>query len=298
MDSCDLVTRGDHHRISPTARAVAYCRSFTDIPLAVRTSRALRGEQAARDLCGEDVLLAARLTAPYFEARYKCFNRFIARHAKVFELAMGCSIERGLSISDDTDKIYVGTDLPEVIAASRSLIDSIGAEARSNHYLKSANILLEGELREAAQYFGSAADLLIINEGVWGYLTLEEQMVGAENIRQILVTYGGIWVTPDIVDLESQEKFTASLRPEHRSAFNRISNRSEQITGRIFKKNLLPTRRDAVRFLQTAGFEVNHYPLVEDLRELSSLESMWGERVTAVLGPGLKEQLVWEMSAR
>lgn len=291
--------RDDHHRISPTAKMVAYARAFSDIPYAKETSRALACEDLVRDICSEnDLDLVTRLSAPLIEARYKCFNRFICAYGNVLELAVGMSIERGISVSADPNRVYIGTDLPDAIAELKTLFRKITSDQRPNHHLEIANVLSYEELSAAADHLGMRRGVAIINEGLWMYLTTDEQTVCAENIRAILEHYGGEWITPDICDLESDEQFTSVLSLEVKSALSRTMQRISNLTGRPVERNYFPNRYAAIRFFGGLGFEVKQYPAIEKLGCLSTITKLWGPREMRLYAPGLRQQRVWVMSLR
>jgi hypothetical protein len=294
----DATDRVDHNRTIPTARVVAYFRSFSDIPYAKQTSVALRGEQTAREIYDDLLAVMTIFGGPFFEARYNCFNRFIDVRDNILELSVGTSVGRGLSISEDPRKFYIGTDLPEMIDESRAFFREIDGRIRGNHYLEPANVLSYDELIAAARHLGSRREMVIMNEGLWTYLTTEEQIVAADNIRRLLERYGGEWVTPDIWDLESNEQFISSLGPELRSAMPIIVQRASNLTGRDLEENYFADRHQAIRFFQRAGFEVEQHPMIEDLRNLTSITKLWGERERSIYGPALQQQRVWVMSLR
>lgn len=296
MANFSTTTASDHHRTSLTARLISYYRSFSDIPYAQEASKRLRGEEAAREILGEDLELVTRYSVPFMEARYKCFDRFIGARSNVLELAVGTSVERGLSISDDPEKIYVGTDLPGMITDAKAFFDEINEKIRTNHHLKAANVVSYEELQAAAYHFGARKELTIINEGLWYYLTNEEQLTCAENIRRLLEHYGGQWVTPDITDLESGRHDVASLELALQCSYQRIMRRIESLTGRDLEKNSFPSRQHAIAFFEKCGFTVTQYPMLEGLRHLTSIENMWGNRERSLYEPILSRQLVWVMS--
>lgn len=298
METSGSVGASDHHRIIPTARMVAYFRSFSDIPYAKESSKALGGEEATRQAYQDDFDLVTTVSGPLAEARYKCLNRWIGTHRNVLELAVGTSIERGLAVSEDPENVYIGTDLPEMIRESKAFFNSINTKTRVNHHLEEANVLSYDELSAATDHFGIKMDVVVINEGLWMYLTADEQAVCAANIRRILEKLGGEWVTPDINDLESTEKFFSSLGPEMRVATPRIKKRMTELTGRDLDMNYFPNRQEAVRFLHTLGFTVRLYPLVEDMNSVTSISSLWGERERELYEPALRQQLVWVMALR
>lgn len=292
--------RNDHYRVSPTAKLVAYFRSFSDIPYARETSRALRGEETSRDLLQEDFDSVTKFGAPLVEARYRCFNPIIRTKRNILELAMGTSIERGLALTDDPTKTYVGTDLPDMLQESASFLEGLNLPPRLNHFLQPVNVLSYEELQSTMSHFSDRSDLAIIHEGLWQYLTFEEQPLVAENMRKILSQFDkGVWATPDITDKESRAKFVNSLSPEVKKLMPRIMKRITDLTGRNIEDNAFATEQDARKFFHQQGFEVTSYPMVSNLDELTSIKNLgWGEEERKLYEPAIIQRDVWVMRLR
>jgi len=298
MQTLSSTDEGDYSRIIPTAKLVAYYRSFSDIPYAMETSKALQAEEAWRQILGDDLDLVTRLFAPSMEARYKCFDRFTSLYNNVLELAVGTSIERGIRISDDPEKIYVGTDLPEMITELRALFNDLGLKKeRSNHHLEQANALSYEQLSAASDHFCSRREVLVINEGLLIFLTREEQAICAENVRKILERYGGKWVTTDVY-FESNAQTPNSYEPGIDAALSRASQRHTNVTGRNLERSLFPSQETAIKFFQEEGFDVNQYPMVSDLESISSITRLWQEPERRLCEPKLRQEMVWIMSLR
>lgn len=290
---------GDHDRISPTARMVAYLRSFSDIPYAKQTSDALKGEETSRKILQEDFDVTVRFAAPLVEARYKGFNPVINGKKNILELALGTSIERGLGLSDDPETIYVGTDLSDMIRDSSEFFNRINSRPRPNHYLQAANVLSYCDLESATSHFNGRKDLAIIHEGLWQYIKPEEQPLAAENIRRILSKFGGLWATPDITDKESRVKLIESLGPEMKTLMPRLMRRITEFTGSNIEENAFATKKAATNFLYDAGFNVTEYSMIFNLDELSSVRNLgWSEREREFYGPSIKQRNVWVMRLR
>lgn len=254
------------------------------------------GEETARQIYPDDLDLVTKFCSPFFEARYKCLDRFIDTQRNVLELAVGTSVGRGISISDNPDKVYVGTDLPEMIAEAKTFFMQINSERRANHHLAAANVLSYDELSAAASHLGTRRGLIIVNEGLWMYLTTEEQTTAADNIRKLLEKYGGQWVTPDIWDLESNDEFVSSLGPQLRRAMSRLMTRASMLTGRDIKSNCFARRQEAIAFLNNSGFAVTQYPMVDELSSLTSIGKLWEAHESRLYVPGLRQQRVSVMS--
>jgi len=85
-----------YEKISPTAKLVAYLRTFSDIPYAKEIADESESEKAFRELTEESAKSMVRL-APYWEARYKGTNQVLTKHGitQILEIAAGLS-PRGL----------------------------------------------------------------------------------------------------------------------------------------------------------------------------------------------------------
>jgi hypothetical protein len=299
MDASSTVEIGHHRNIIPTARMMAYFRSFSDIPYAKEISAAVGGEEATRQILQEDFALLTPFGAALAEARYKCLDRLISGSTNVLELAVGLSFGRGLVISESPERAYVGTDLPESIVESKSLLEECDPKRRANYHLKAANVLSKDQMNEAGSILGARQDVAIINEGLWTYLTIEEQAAGMANIRRLLERYGGKWITPDISDSESEEQFNSLLGPELKAAAPRVAQRLERLTGRALAKNFLPTSEKAIGFIEESGFEVSQYPLIDDFDQLtSSFDGPWKRHEEGSYEPGLRQLRVSVMTLR
>ncbi len=114
-----MVQEESYAKISPTAKLVAYGRTFTDIPFAREIAAECDAEKAFQTL---SVAESLPLQVPLWEARYKTTNQIIAREGmtQILEIAAGLS-PRGLAMTDDPDVVYVATDLPEMLEQEKAI---------------------------------------------------------------------------------------------------------------------------------------------------------------------------------
>lgn len=293
-----LPSAPDHRRISPTAKMVSYYRTFSDIPYAKDISVAIGGKEEALAILGDDLSTGVKIFAPFFEARYKCFQRYFCLYKNVIELAVGTSIERGLFISNNAENCYIGTDLPEMITEIKPLLARFAGTETDNHFLEPVNAVSFEEMAAAAGNLGDRRNVLIMNEGLLGYLSMEEQAECAENVRRILQTYGGRWVTTDVYDLESNERLCAESGSEFRFLIERTTNSLNKLTGRIRANNYFLDANAAIRFFNNIGFEVERRPIMHDGMFLKSMHLLWNERDKKQYAPLLENGTVWVMSLK
>jgi hypothetical protein len=150
----------------------------------------------------------------------------------------------------------------------------------------------------AASNLGARKSVVVINEGLMDYLSMEEQAACAENVRRILQMYGGQWVTTDIWDEECNERFAAAADSEIRSLLERTSKRLSSLTGRVSKQSCFPDVSSAMRFFHNCGFKMEKHSVVDDVTAIRSIDSLWSEHDKSLYVPLLKDRVVWAMSLR
>lgn len=263
-----MVQEEPYAKISPTAKLVAYGRTFTDIPFAREIAAECDAEKAFQTLYVAESL---PLQVPFWEARYKTTNQIIAREGmtQMLEIAAGLS-PRGLAMTDDPDVVYVATDLPEMLEQEKAIAGAILARLniqRPNLHFSVANALDGDEVLQAATPFQSDKPVVILTEGLLTYLTRAEQATLAANVHELLARYGGVWITPDVSTKQSWDRF--------RRIDKRMQQRVQAIsstTGRSLYDNLFIDNNDVQQFFTSAGFKIEEYSYLHVLDELSSLK--------------------------
>ena len=116
-------------KVIPTARMVAYRRTFSDIPYSLEIFEALEDIKKRNNYEEIPADLKKPELAPQFEARHKLIDKLIYQtHSKqILELASGFS-SRGLSMSKEDNFNYVELDLPSVIKEKQQIIKGIAQE--------------------------------------------------------------------------------------------------------------------------------------------------------------------------
>ena len=259
--------RNDHHRISPTAKLVAYWRAQSDIPYSKEIADSVRAEETARQILGERIGILTTLAAPHLEARYKSINRGLRREGlnNVLELAMGVS-PRSLEYATSGQRgIYVGTDLPELLNESSDVLRRVATRhniSTKNIHLQPANVLEKEQLENAIEHF-EGNPFGVCNEGLLMYLSRDEQAIMAGHIKNYLNEFGGSWVTPDISSLEQMEqslsRYPTEIRQIAESVILGISNQ----TGRNIKDSYFPTEKEAEQFYTELGFSIEKFPFYD-----------------------------------
>jgi len=190
--------------ISLTARLTAYMRQYSDIPFAKDVANRLRAEEAFEKLLRDNELSPKDLLwyAPLLEVRYKSVAETIRklRATQVLELASGFAL-RGLAVTQAPQVTYVESDLEELTEEKASLVADLRRQYRladhGNLHLVTVDALDRSQLRSAAKGFRRDQPIAVVNEGLLLYLSATEMATVARDIRDLLIEFDGVWITPD-----------------------------------------------------------------------------------------------------
>lgn len=100
------------------------------------------------------------------------------------------------------------------------------------------------------------------------YLTLAEKQQVCANVREMLRSYGGVWITPDIITLERLE--LVKDNPAMQQLYHAIAKN----TGRLENFSSFETLTHAKQFFQEQGFQIQESSLLKFLDELTCLEPL------------------------
>jgi O-methyltransferase involved in polyketide biosynthesis len=262
-----------YEKISPTAKLVAYLRTFTDIPYTKEIAVASGAEKTFQGLAGESAESMVRF-ASIWEARYKVTDRILAEHGitQVLEVAAGLS-PRGLAMTMNPDVVYVVTDLPQVLKLEKTIAETILAKSNShrpNLHFQAANALDMKSLSTAASAFKRGKPIAIVIEGLLTYLNRREKEIIAGNVHELLEKYGGLWVATD-VNTKQQLQQTRHFLDE--KVEKRLSTLNSS-TGSDILNNLFSDEKDIELFFGKAGFKIEQYSHLKVLEDLSSIKML------------------------
>lgn len=259
-----------YQKISPTAKFVAYLRTFTDIPFAKEISAESGAEKTFQELIGRSTESKFR-SVPFREARYKATDRILVQRNinQILEIGAGLS-PRGLAMTKNPDVVYVVTDLPQILEQEEAIAKAILARLdcrRPNLHFQVANALDRESLLKAAAPFKSNRPIAIITEGLLPYLSRVEKEELAGNIHELLGKYSGIWIASDI----NTKQFMKRVSQVDKNVRQRLSKLSS-ITERNLESNLFADENDLQQFFNKAGFIIEEYPYSNVYEDLSSVK--------------------------
>ncbi len=264
----------DPEKISITAKLSAYYRQFSDIAFAAEVAALIGADDAYAKLARDHGLDRDQLTpyAPMFEARYKSVSELIRKSgaSQVLEVACGYSM-RGLDLTRGGTLRYVETDLPGVISTKQELLDEIRQRHHiapsPRHHVTVADALDIEQLRGAARAFDPRQPLLVLCEGLMGYLTRAETKRVATNIRALLGDHGGgSWIVPDFTFVTE----IRNLPPERL----RLRTAVTGITQRQLDASAFEDHDDLVSFFGGLGFDTRAASQIDETPSFASLASL------------------------
>lgn len=264
-------------KISPTAKLVAYFREFSDILFATDVSRIIGAKDLTKQLCPDEAMLAdlKKFAAPALEARYKSMLSAVKKTGitQVLELASGLSF-RGLLMTNDPSIIYVESDLPELTEEKKKIIQQVErmrqAMDRPNLFMEPVNALSLQDLQFATRHFDYRKPIAIIHEGLYMYLSRVEKETLADNIKHILQTFGGVWLTPDFMLAEESAKLLD--HPKAAAMMTHMTKVITDLTGRNLQQEQFKDESDLHEFFERIGFKIKATPQIDGTYQLSSLD--------------------------
>ncbi|MGK7899229.1 MAG: class I SAM-dependent methyltransferase, partial [Xenococcus sp. (in: cyanobacteria)] len=208
--------------------------------------------------------------AVLFEGRYKAINNLINQFtpSQILELASGFSA-RGMEFSHNPKITFVESDLPRIIAQKQKLVEQLVGQ-RSNLHAVAIDITQNpSQFPLDVNYLQPEKPIVITCEGVLLYLTLEQKQQVFVNVRQMLEIYDGVWITSDLITLETHKK-RQQVNPNW-SNFSKLIN---SMTGRTPSKNYFKNWNHIEQFCQQQGFHVEKYKMLDVVTQLSCLEPL------------------------
>jgi len=97
------------------------------------------------------------------------------------------------------------------------------------------------------------------------YLSFQQKQQVLVNVREILQTYGGVWITSDFTTKE------AGRMLQNDSALQQVNQKIASSTGRRFADNEFDDLNHAKKFAQEQGFQVAEFSMLDVIDQLQSV---------------------------
>ncbi len=263
----------DFDKIVLTGFMVSLARQFTDIPYAKELAQLIEKQGLVKlpqpQNQDKSVLLTARV-----EARYKAINQVIAEYqiTQVLELASGL-LPRGLVMSSNPNITFVESDLLEMIRCKQQLIQQLVEERPNLHFIEIDATSRPSGFSKSTSLLKAGQPVMILCEGLLTHLTLAEKQLVCANIREMLHSYGGVWITPDFIDTGSLVR-----SQQDDSGLQKLLQTGTNLTGRSLVNNNFGTLEQARQFVCEQGFRVTEHSMLNVIDELSCLEILGIEK--------------------
>jgi O-methyltransferase involved in polyketide biosynthesis len=287
VETLTSASRGvDYDLVSPTALLVAYLRALSGIPYCREIALHCDAEQVTREFMGGDFGMIEMFRA-HVELRFKALSQAIEAQvpSHVLELASGVA-PRGLIMSEDPKCTYVETDLCGMLHQKKLIVESmIELSERSNYLLKPLDATSADCFENISGLFNHNK-LVVANEGLLMYLSLNRKTAVAQSIYRLLRLRGGVWLTPDI-STEAEVSTMEAAAP----GIKRILEKVRGITKCDFAKNCYRDNDDATAAFQSQGFTVERIRMVD----VVSFSSLTSEVTSGAMRTMLEGLHIWKM---
>ncbi len=258
-------------KISPTALLTAASRQFSDIPYSKEIAELTDATATATQFMSQEYAQAVIVVlAAILEARYKTIERVrtLFNGTQILELASGL-LPRGMILSQNPEITFIESDLPGMVQQKQQLVRQLIGERSNLHFLPidattNLNSLLLND------YFQADQPVTILCEGLLVYLRFAEKQQVFANVRDILQTYGGVWITSDL----AIKVGTELLKPDD-SLMKAINQKISSLTGgRTSTEDEFEDLDHVKHFAQEQGFQVEEFTMLEALNELKSVSAL------------------------
>jgi O-methyltransferase involved in polyketide biosynthesis len=187
---------------------------------------------------------------------------------------------------------YIDTDLPDVIATKKELINSLikeGFNTNGKLELLPLNVLDKNNFHEIIGHFPQG-EVAIVNEGLLTYLVKQEKEKLCLIIHDILMERGGYWITADIYLKNKQPKLGLKYDDEKKEFY-----KQQNTEGNSFE-----SFKEAEMFFKDMGFVIDKEAKIK-YSEMSSfkylMKSLTFRQLIKFGRIGKKLQTTWRLKA-
>jgi O-methyltransferase involved in polyketide biosynthesis len=239
----------DFSSISPSARWMLLSKGCTRIPFAREVAELLEYPNAyIPDFKKRDLTFWGATT--HLESRYWSIDQLLKDLTikNILELSSGYSF-RSLEYTRKKGVHYIDTDLPDVIATKKKLINSLrndGFNTDGKLELLPLNALDKDNFHKIIGHFAQG-EVAIVNEGLLTYLDKQEKEKLCSIIHDILMERGGCWITADIYLKNKQPKLGFKYDDEKKEFYKQHDTEG----------NSFESFKEAEMFFKDMGFVID-----------------------------------------
>lgn len=120
-----------------------------------------------------------------------------------------------------------------------------------------------------SDYFQPAKPVTVLCEGLLMYLTVPQKQQVFANVREILQTYGGVWITSDFTTKEAERVI------EKDSPLRQVNLKISSLMGRRLTDNGFENLEHAKQFARDQGFQVvEEFSMLNVVNQLESVSAL------------------------
>jgi hypothetical protein len=254
--------------VGRTAKVIAALRAFSNLPYSGEIAVACNATEAFASI----VTANPRdffWTIPLIEQRSCAIRALLSRSGitNVVELGSGFS-SLGLEISERPEYTFVESDLPPVLEEkSAAVLDILSTRAcsRRNIQFLPVNAASRDDFAHIYDCFGPGP-VAVLMDGLLHHLTEDEKRAVASNVRRLLRSRGGVWITTDL-SLTECLRDLADIDTNAISVIRAISGH----TGLAIKRDSFYCDEQVARFFGGMGFRVAKHRQSDLVPRLDSL---------------------------
>lgn len=283
----------DFTSVSASAKWMIQWKGHTNIPYAREVAELLEYPNTyVQDFKKRDFTFW--VSAFGLERRYWSINQLLddIPVKNILELSSGYSF-RGLEYTLKKEVHYMDTDLPNIITTKKDFVKSLkkdDSDYKGKLELLSLNALDKDTFIETVKRF-SDGEVVIVNEGLLGYLVKSEKEKLCSIIHDVLMERGGYWITADI-GLKNKDAKLGLAYNDEIMEFNKEQNT---------EGNSFENYKEAELFFNKMGFVIDKEAQIK-ASEMSSfkymIKSMSVLQLFKMLNKGKQIQKTWRLKLK
>ena len=276
-----------------TAPITLYWQAKSGVPEAIEYAKYIDAERILKPSEIPQYERIERINKIYHEILYKSLNDFVESENYTNVLDLGCGVSPRCLYMARKKINYVGTDLKDVVNVLNIYAPNfLNGEMKKYVNFVIADAANHEEMMNAAKDFNGK--ICIVEDGLWMYLSRDQQKAMLESIRDILKKNGGCFVTSDFVAGEIFMSVNRTIYGDSDALILAKETQKiyENLSQILFDDTMFKTIDEAVNFIESAGLKVETRPLFKNTPDIISIRDLNNTDISAI-NAMMRENLLW-----
>lgn len=276
-----------------TAPITLYWQAKSGVPEAVEYAKYIDAERILKPSEIPQYERIERINKIYHEILYKSLNDFVESENYTNVLDLGCGVSPRCLYMARKKINYVGTDLKDVVNVLNIYAPNfLNGEMKKYVNFVIADAANHEEMMNAAKDFNGK--ICIVEDGLWMYLSRDQQKAMLESIRDILKKNGGCFVTSDFVAGEIFMSVNRTIYGDSDALILAKETQKiyENLSQILFNDTMFKTTAEAVNFIESAGLKVETRPLFKNTPDIISIRDLNNTDISAI-NAMMQKNLLW-----